>query len=300
VKNKIVISMAIIMIAIASSCQKEVMLNQLPYDSKVSIECLITPYQVPILYLNKTVPYLTGDAFNSTFFIRNAEVKIISSNGTINFVQDSVFSYLQCDYIYWYKGNSTIVNNTNYTLNIIVEGKSYTADCKTTQPIVSIDSIGYVKVFKDLYGEHEGVVLHYTDPASEGEFYRYDMKRTIDSSNYKYNLATSGKSPCINDLKVIAHEIGRTIYSDQNSNGQNSIITFEPAYKHELGDTTYIQLQTMDKNVFDYYDQLDRQKLAQFNPFVEPSYLKPTQFNDAFGCFGAYSISDSVLFVYPE
>jgi hypothetical protein len=155
-------------------------------------------------------------------------------------------------------------------------------------------------VFKDLYGEHEGVVVHYTDPSNLGQYYRYDMMRMVDSSNYKVNLSSSGKSACLTNLKVEANEIGRTIYTDQNSNGQNSNITFEPAYKHKTDDTTYIKLQVMDKNAFDYYDQLDRQKLAQFNPFVEPSYLKPTQFKDAFGCFGAYSISDSVLFVYPE
>ncbi|MFM2225639.1 MAG: hypothetical protein RJA07_1841 [Bacteroidota bacterium] len=299
-KNNILIIGAILLIGIVVSCQKEIKLKQLPYDSKLSIECLITPNQLPKVYLNKTVPYLTGKAFNNSFFARNATVTITSSAGTITFVPDSIFTLLQCDYIYYYKGNTTIAANSSYTLTIFFEGKNYTATCNTSQPIVAIDSIGYVKVFKDLYGEHEGVVIHYTDPSTSGQYYRYDMKRMIDSSNYKANLTTNGKSPCLTEKKVEAHEIGRTIFSDAISNGQNSTITLEPAYKHKLGDTTYIRLQTMDKNTFDYYDQLDRQKLAQFNPFVEPSYLKPTQFKDAFGCFGAYSISDSVLFVYPE
>jgi hypothetical protein len=297
-KNKI--SIAIIIIALATSCQKEVTLKQLPYDSKLSIECLITPNQIPKVYLNKTLPYLTGAAFNSTFFARNASITISSGTSTISFSPDSVYSFIQCDYIYYYIGNSTINSNTTYTLNILFDGKNYSATCNTSQPIVSIDSVGYVKAFKDLYGEHEGVVVHYTDPSNLGQYYRYDMMRMVDSSNYKANLSSSGKSSCLTNLKVEAHEIGRTIYTDQNSNGQNSNITFEPAYKHKTDDTTYIKLQVMDKNAFDYYDQLDRQKLAQFNPFVEPSYLKPTQFKDAFGCFGAYSISDSVLFVYPE
>ena len=292
--------MAIIIIALATSCQKEVTLKQLPYDSKLSIECLITPNQIPKVYLNKTVPYLTAAAFNSTFFARNASITITSETSTISFAPDSVYSYIQCDYIYYYIGNSTINSNTAYTLNILVDGKNYSASCNTLQPIVSIDSVGYLNVFKDLYGEHEGVVVYFTDPLSFGQYYRYDMKRMVDSSNYKANLSSSGKSACLTNIKVEAHEIGRTIYTDQNSNGQNSNITFEPAYKHKTGDTTYIKLQVMDKNAFDYYDQLDRQKLAQFNPFVEPSYLNPTQFNDAFGCFGAYSISDSVLFVFPE
>ncbi|MFM9945182.1 MAG: DUF4249 family protein [Bacteroidia bacterium] len=296
--NKINLYMTIL-IAMTTilGCQREIKLKQLPYDSKLSIECLITPNEFPKVYLNKTVPYLTGSAINSTFFARNAGITISSANGTITFTPDSIFNYFQCDYIYFYKGNSKIAANLDYTLNVLFDGKIYQAVCTTNQPKVKLDSAGYVYKFKDLYGEHEGVVLHYIDPAASGQYYRYEMHRWADSSAYRTN---GGKSPCINGLKIRATEIGRTIYSDQNSNGQNSTITFEPTFKHKIQDTAYIQLQTMDKNAFDFYDQLDRQKLAQFNPFVEPSYLKPTQFKDAFGCFGAYSLSDSILFVYPE
>jgi len=60
-------------------------------------------------------------------------------------------------------------------------------------------------------------------------------------------------------------------------------------------------LQTVDKNVFNFYDNLDRQKLAQYNPFVEPVFIVPGQFEGkAIGVFGAYAVSDSALFVYPE
>lgn len=294
--NKIFLKVIIISV-LATSCQKEVTLNQLPYDGILSIECLITPNKFPELYLNKTAPYLSGAALNSSFFARGANVSIKSVLNTITFKPDSIFNFFQCDYIYFYKGNSPILANTEYELNVLFESNNYVAVCNTNQAIVSIDSVSYVKAFKDLYGEHEGVVIYYNDPPAKDQYYRYEMNRWADSSAHRTN---GGKSPCLNGMTVRVVEIGRTIYSDQNSNGQNSTITFEPAFKHKLGDTAYIQLQTMDKNSFDYYDQLDRQKLAQFNPFVEPSYLKPTQFKDAFGCFGAYSISDKILFVYPE
>ncbi|MDQ6903819.1 MAG: hypothetical protein M3139_12510, partial [Bacteroidota bacterium] len=62
----------------------------------------------------------------------------------------------------------------------------------------------------------------------------------------------------------------------------------------------YVSLQSVDKNIFNFYDNLDRQKLAQYNPFVEPVFIIPGQFKDAIGVFGAYAVSDSVLFVYPE
>lgn len=296
-KNNILSISMFSVILIIGGCTKEIKLKQLPYESKLSIECLITPNQIPKIFLNKTTPYLTGAALNSNFFARNAKITITSNLGSINFTPDSMFNFFKCDYIYFYKGSSPIIADTKYKLNILYEGNSYEAECKTDQAIVQISSISYVKVFKDLYGEHEGVVLNYLDPSLTGQYYRYEMHRWADSSAYKTN---GGKIPCLNGTKIRTVEIGRTIYSDQNSNGQYSSIIFEPALKHKFGDTVYIQLQIMDHNAFDYYDQLDRQKLAQFNPFVEPSYLKPTQFRNAFGCFSAYNLSDSVLFVYPE
>jgi hypothetical protein len=296
-KNKKLILSAIILAAIISGCQKVINLKQLPYDSKLSIECLITPNKIPKVYLNKTVPYLTGATANTNYFARNADVTITSTGGTITFTPDSIFNFFQCDYIYFYKGNTTIIANTDYQLNISFEGKNYNATCTTNQPIATIDSVGYVAVFKDLYGEHEGVQIHYNDNPTTGQYYRYEMHRLADSSSWRTN---GGKSPCVAGDTIYATEIGRTIYSDQFSNGQNSTLTLEPAFKHKQDVVAYLFLQTIDKNAFDYYDQLDRQKLSQFNPFVEPSYLNKTQFKDAFGCFGAYSISDSVMFVYPE
>jgi hypothetical protein len=59
-------------------------------------------------------------------------------------------------------------------------------------------------------------------------------------------------------------------------------------------------MQSIDKHKYDFYDQLDRQKLAQYNPFVEPVFLQPMQFANAIGVFGAYVLSDSVQFIYSE
>ena len=39
---------------------------------------------------------------------------------------------------------------------------------------------------------------------------------------------------------------------------------------------------------------------TQFNPFVEPVFIAQGQFKNAIGVFGAYAVSDSVLFIYPE
>ncbi|MDE3185146.1 MAG: hypothetical protein KGM16_17180 [Bacteroidota bacterium] len=78
------------------------------------------------------------------------------------------------------------------------------------------------------------------------------------------------------------------------------IFTLLPITILTLSDSDYIRLQSVNKNIFNFYDNLDRQKLAQYNPFVEPVLIMPGQFKNAIGVFGAYAVSDSVLFVYPE
>ena len=56
---------------------------------------------------------------------------------------------------------------------------------------------------------------------------------------------------------------------------------------------------SLDKNTAEFYDNLDRQMLAQFNPFVEPVFLK-SKIEGCVGVFGSAIPSDSVLFIYPE
>ncbi len=55
----------------------------------------------------------------------------------------------------------------------------------------------------------------------------------------------------------------------------------------------------LDENSAEIYDNLDKQKLAQYNPFIEPVFLK-TKIADCIGVFGSELVSDSLLFVSPE
>ena len=60
-------------------------------------------------------------------------------------------------------------------------------------------------------------------------------------------------------------------------------------------------MQTIDKAMYDFYDQIDKQKLAQYNPFVEPIFLRDGQFGSkAIGFFGCSVRSSGVAFVFPE
>ena len=62
-----------------------------------------------------------------------------------------------------------------------------------------------------------------------------------------------------------------------------------------------IYIQTIDKIAFDFFDQLDKQKLAQFNPLVEQLFLRDGQFGKkAVGYFSAMVKSNPALYIFIE
>ncbi len=277
------------------ACQKNIDVAPQPYAGGVSIQCLLNPGEAPTLYLNRSVPYFDPKQTNAQLFIRDAQVSIATGDVTYPLTPDSLYNGFRCGYEYFYKGKSLVQKKATYRLNILWQGQTYTASAMTNLPVTPIDSVSYVPSFKDLYGDHEGVVINIRDQNCPDAYYRYTMARSIDSSTYD---ASGIKSPCLTDQRVRVLEIGRTVFPSRGS-GMLTIVA-EPTYLHKKGDVGYIRLQTMDKNSFDFYDQIDRQKLALFNPFVEPVFLRPTQFPNAVGVFGAIAVSDSVRFVYPE
>ena len=280
------------------SCEKTITIKQQPYISKLSIQGLITPNTKPQIFLNRTVAYFDPKVNTRDLTVDNATVTL--NDGSLTFVLrfDSIFNTHYCRYDYFYSNSNNIQTNKTYTLNIIFNGAAYTAFATTNQLKVTPTNITYIPTFTDLYGEHEGVVVRYTDIPNEENYYRYQMGRIIDTS--VQNASNKLKSICAGNKKYYITEIGRTIYSDKNVDGQAVSFVFEPAYTHKTNDTAYIKLQTVDKNIFNFYDNLDKQKLAQYNPFVEPVFITQGQFKNAIGVFGAYAVSDSVLFIYPE
>jgi hypothetical protein len=78
------------------------------------------------------------------------------------------------------------------------------------------------------------------------------------------------------------------------------IFTFLPITIHPLFTFVYIPLQSVDRNTFNFYNNPDRQKLIQINPFIDSVFIAPGPFKNAIGVCGAYAASDSVLLVYTK
>ncbi len=287
------------LIILMCACIKTITVTPPPYQTKVSIQGLIEADSVPIVYFNRTVPFFDSAVNKNQLAIRNAYVEIKSAGGTDTLHLDSSFDMIDCQYNYFYKGLQKIKANTNYTLTILNNGITYNATATTDQLPVSIDSVAYISNYKDLYGEHEGVLIYFKDVPIQTNFYRYEMFRYVDTSTKR------AESPlpraCLGKDSLFVSETGRSVYTDKGLEGQQITVVFEPAYSHKAGTKGWIYIQSIDKNAYDFFDQIDRQKLAQYNPFVEPVFLQDGQFgNTAIGYFSAKRNSAPYIFYYPE
>lgn len=301
---KIFIVLTIIFLSICfCACEKIITISAPNYSGKVSIQSMLEPDSVPIVYFNRTVPYFGNDVSLGSLVIRNAIIKITSNSGTDILYFDSVFSKTYCQYDYYYKGKIPSKLNNNYTLSIINGADTYSATTSTALSKAIIDSTSYTPAFNDLYGQHEGVIVYFKDLTAQVNNYRYEMIRYIDTSTQLAGPQLPG-STCLDRTRkdsTLVHELGRSVYSDQGQQGKQIKIVIEPAYTHIQGTKGTIFIQTIDKNAFDFFDQLDKQKLAQFNPFVEPVFLREGQFaSKAIGYFSAMIKSNPVVFIFPE
>ncbi|MBU1373369.1 MAG: DUF4249 domain-containing protein [Bacteroidetes bacterium] len=297
--KKAFIYLTIISLGFILACEKNITVKPPVYKNKVSIQGFIEPDSIPIIYFNHTVPYFDKAVKKNQLIVRNAQIAISSSNSTDFLKLDSIFDKIDCQYNFFYRGHNKIQRNTKYNLSILADGKTYTASATTDLGAPVIDSTSYVTNYNDLYGEHEGVIIYFKDVSNQTNFYRYEMKRSADTSTKKAEAPIV--STCLGNGTIQVNEIGRAVFNDVGNEGKQLKIVIEPAYSHKKGTKGDIYIQSFDKNAYDFFAQLDRQKLAQYNPFIEPVFLQEGQFgNAAIGFFAAKQNSSFVTFIYPE
>ena len=273
------------------ACTPELDISPSDYQSKLTIECILRPDSLPKLYLTRSQSYLGSNVDDLRDFVSDAIV--IISDGTVDDVLSpfSQFDYYNCKMRYFYKGNYITETGKGYTLTVIDNSTTYTATTSTkiTEPV--INSVTFVDAFYDIYGEHEGVVVNYTDTPGERNFYRYQVFRPI-------NVSKEGAEQCAVG-RYMAEELGRSIYDDTSGDGKINEIIIEPAIKHQEGDTAIVVLLALDQTSAEFYAMLDKQKLAEKNPFIEPIIIQ-SKINGAIGVFGAVNISKPFVTILPD
>ena len=159
----------------------------------------------------------------------------------------------------------------------------------------------YAPEFFDAYGGHDGLIITIKDYPGTKDYYRFQMNRIIDTSVHHANALDRYINTCVSgpDEKFPIRDIGRIVFTDENADGQNIVMSIEVTYEYSKGDQGWVFIQSLDQNSAEFYKDLDDQLQAIFNPFVEPVFIN-TKISGAIGVFGSAVLSDSVLFIYPK
>ncbi len=282
------------------SCEKNIVIDPPAYTSKPVIECLLMPGTMPKVYVSRSVPFFNSEATPAALFLRGTEVVIAGGGEQETLKVDSVYDHYFCRWQPHYGGQIATKPNVTYTLTVKIGGKTYSASTTTNVLPVEMDDVSYTNSFRDAYGEYQGVIIDFTDPAGIENFYRFHMVREVDSTvqtidNYEYS------SKCIGAGSTTIEDIGWFVYSDKNADGQISRVIMEPSHTYKQDDVALVRLQTLDKNAAAWFDHLDKLKQASLNPFIEPVILKEFQFRGALGVFGSVNLSAVPMeIVFPE
>jgi hypothetical protein len=163
-----------------------------------------------------------------------------------------------------------------YTLSITTAGKTYTATSKMPDP-VSIDTIYQSRIFLGPYrgnSELKFVTVNYHDPPGKGNYYRF-----VEQIN-----------------RVVKTEIflDDDLLKDGNLITQN-IIRADTSLK--TGDSVSVFLQTIDKNVFNYFLQLSNVTGGYNGPTATPANPISNFNGGALGYFSAYAVRSKSIII---
>ncbi len=294
-----------LLLAVATSlflttCKKNIAIDfPQQHNQQVFIEGMLYPGQKPHIYVSKSHSFFSSKVTPQQVFARGAVVKITSGATVDELKPDSSYNMFRCRWEPFYRGNVAAVHGKTYTLEVIFEGKTYTASTTISQRAVQIESIQYTPAFYDVYGGHDGVIVTITDKPGTADYYRFQMNRIIDTSVHHAHVLDKFINTCAGNQKFPVKDIGRIVFNDENADGQKIVMSIEVTYEYQRGDTGWVFIQSLDKNSAAFYKDLDDQLQAIFNPFVESVFIN-TKINGAIGVFGSAVLSDSVRFVYPQ
>jgi hypothetical protein len=300
--NKKILLIVIATVSFTACKKKDISINVPPaHNSQLFIEGILYPGQRPKIYISKSNPFFSPKITPQQVFARGAVVKIKTGTTVDVLVPDSAFNKFRCRWEPYYRGKIAALAGKTYTLEVVYEGKTYTANTTISQKAVKINSIEYTPSFFDVYGSHDGVIVTITDPPGKGDFYRFQMNRMIDTSIHHAHVLDKFINTCVSgpNEEFLVKDIGRIVFNDENADGQKIVMSVEVSFEYDKGDEGWVMIQSLDKNAAEFYKDLDDQLQAIQNPFVEPVFIN-SKIPGAVGVFGSAVLSDSVHFIYPR
>ena len=264
----------ILIIIITVSCEDVIEIELDSIEQKLVVEGVINDDEQCTVKLTKT-----GDYFNPGIYQAVSDAVItVSENNTepVTLTENESGTYIAEDL--------QAKENTSYTLNIMSEGKEYTANVTIPQK-VNIDFLSFMYSPPNPRLE-EGYMVkcHFNEPEEFANFYRLKAYKKGDTKKASGSIF---------------------IFDDAIISGNNAVILWNYEVFQPL-DTVIVELLTLDKSIYDYLNTLSRIAGEVVGPppltaSSTPANPETNLSNDALGYFGAYTVSrDTTVIVIND
>ncbi|MBL0358679.1 MAG: DUF4249 domain-containing protein [Chitinophagaceae bacterium] len=290
--NRIISSLLIAVLI--TGCEKNINFELKQAADVLVVDANIENGQPPLVILTHSLEYFSNinPSIIANTFVHNAEVTI--SNGTLTHrLKEYAIPVTSDISIYTYgidtANLSTAFNgefNTNYTLNIVSNGKEYHAS--TTIPILAKkpDSLWWKKAPFQEDTTRVILMTKASDPPGLGNYVRYFTKK----NNEQF---LPGENSVFDD-----QVIDGTTYELQVQPGidRNSRVLLKDNYFNR-GDTITLKLCNIDKATYTFWNTWEFAYQSIGNPFAQPNKVIGNISNGALGAFYGYAAYYKTLIV---
>jgi Domain of unknown function (DUF4249) len=264
--KKIVLFFLFSFMIVLSACEEVIQIDLNNADPKIVIEGIVTDQPGPaIVTIRKTTDYYNPGTYPA---VKDAQVTISDDLGHAEQLIET------SDGVYK-SSNLQGTPGRTYTLEVITEGKTYSAVSYMPQP-TKIDSLFYTKNtggIRPKDKEGYSLTLTFTDTPGIEDFKRLKIYQNGEALD------------------------GFTLYNGRLSDG-NKIEYDHIRTTFELNDLITIELISIDENTYEYYSTLGNAVATSGGNKIQtkiPANPNSTITGDALGYFGALAVSSDSI-----
>lgn len=276
---------SVLMLAVLiSSCERDIDIKLPEYKEKLVVEAGIETGKTAQVMLSMTAPYFGNVDLSdpSRFFVKGAFITV--SDGTLT----DTLRELDPNTGYLYLGTKVLGQvGKSYLLTVRYKDETYTAITNILNPI-PLDSI-FFKAERDTFGYCWG---HLTEPAGQGNCYRWFAKRTKDQFFVApYNSAF--------DDKFVDGTSFDFSYERPPQPGERDGYGDTPnAGFYAVADTVIVKFCTIGNAEYLFWRSYYSNRSSNGNPFSAPSNIQSNiTGGNVIGSFCGYSPSFDTLII---
>jgi hypothetical protein len=260
---------AIVVCVLLYSCEDVININLKESAPRLVVEGIISNNShLVTIQLHKSTDYFEPSEIVA---VKNAKISLIDSHGSEYKFDNNLNGAYSKDNFYGVPG-------VLYTMKIDVDGEQYTASSRMPE-LVMIDSVNIYRSTENENGDQ--MRIFFNDPSGTANYYQLKI--------FKNGL-------------LLIPENHYSLFSDKYFDGTSTSFTVSikryGISQLYVNDQIKVQLISIDRNMYDYYQVLRNITSAYgMMVFSTPSNPPGNITNGALGYFSAWSVSEKILII---